>query len=108
LALKLTRDLPGTRVCDFTEALAAGVGVKVFPDARVWETEVRFARKTAGLSVKQLSALLKAKSIELVVDVSPDGQPPERTLPESVARQPKKPPGLPELNWAIYLLRRKE
>jgi hypothetical protein len=106
LALRLTKELPGTRVCEFSEALAADLGVKVFPDRQAWGSEVKFPRKTVGQTVKQLAALLKTKGIELVVDVSPHNF--SRALPRSVAELPKKPADVPDVEWAIYLFGRKK
>jgi hypothetical protein len=105
-AQKLTRDLKGSRVCDFVKALAADLGVKIFPDSRAWETEVKFTTKTLGLTVKQLAALLKRKGIEVVIE--PSAAPYQRRhVPESVGRQLEKPPGLPDVDWSIYLLHQK-
>lgn len=104
-AQKLTRDLEGSRVCDLVKALAVDLGVKIFPDSRAWETEVKFTTKTLGLTVKQLAALLKRKGIEVVIEPSPPRYQ-GRSVPESVARKRERPSGLPDVDWSIYLLHR--
>lgn len=104
---KLKSNVRLSRVPDFVAEVARDLGLKVYPDSGAWGVDVAFTGKTAGLTVKELATILKRKGIELVVASSPHMYQ-QRSLPESVYRQGHKPPGLPDVDWSIYLLRRRK
>ena len=72
--------------------------------ASSWMTAIREKLK-APVSVKQLAELLKPNGIAVLVAPSPTAYQ-RRRVPESVARKRDLPPGLPDVDWSIYLLPR--
>ena len=102
---KITRDLKGSHVCDFVDALGEGLGLSVYPDSLSWKAEVKLPNKTAGMTVRQLASILKQKGVELVIEPSPFFHR-TQTWTRGEPAPTKPPPEGPEVDWSIYLVQR--